>query len=66
MKIEIIRDKEYNKEPWYVLKVNDRTFDCSRELEEMELLFEKIKEDPSIINPSKIVLKSEEINVDLQ
>lgn len=65
MKLEIIRDKEYNKEPWYILKVNNITVDCSRKLEEMELLFEKIKEDPSIINPSKIVLKSEEISLSL-
>lgn len=65
MKLEIRKEQEYAKEPWYILMVNDKTFDVSRQLSKMEELYEKIKEDPSIINPSIIILKSEEIDVNL-
>ena len=65
MKLEIIKEQEYAKEPWYILKVNDKTFDVSRQLEKIEQLYEKVKEDPSIINTSIIILKSEEIDVNL-
>lgn len=65
MKLEIIKEEEFNSPTWYLLKVNDRTIVCSKQLEEIEKHYEEIKQNPSIINPSKIVLKSEEIIVDL-
>lgn len=65
MKLEIIEEKEYKKPTWYILKVNDRTIDCSHSLEEMERHYAEIKNDPNILNISKIVLKSEEITVNL-
>lgn len=65
MKLEIIEEKEYRKPTWYILKMNDRTIDCSQNLEEIEGYYAEIKKDPSIVNSSKIILKSEEINVNL-
>ncbi len=65
MKLEIIREKEFGQAPWYILKADDKTIDFSRKLEEIEAIYEEVKKDPSVINPSKIVLKSEEINVNL-
>jgi len=65
MKLEIIKEEEFNSPTWYILKANDRTVACSKQLEEIEKYYEEIKQNPSIINPSKIVLKSEEIIVDL-
>lgn len=65
MKLEIIREKEFGQQAWYILKADDRTIDFSRRLEEIEAIYEQVKKDPSVINPSKIVLKSEEINVNL-
>ena len=44
MKLEIIKEQEYAKEPWYILKINDKTFDVSRQLEKIEQLYEKIKQ----------------------
>lgn len=65
MKIEIIKEQEFNKEAWYVLKVNDGTVEVSRHLGEIENLYHKIKADPTILNTRKIVLISEEIDVNL-
>lgn len=65
MKLEIIKEQEFGSKAWYILKANDRTIDYSRKLEEIEAIYEEVKKDPSVINPSRIVLKSEEINVNL-
>lgn len=65
MKLEIIKEEEFNNPTWYVLRVDDKIVTCSKQLEEIEKYYEEIKQNPSIINPSKIVLKSEEINVNL-
>ena len=65
MKLEIIKEEEYNKPTWYILKLDERTIDCSRNLEEVEKFYEKIKQDPTILNSSKTILKSEEIILNL-
>ena len=65
MKIEIIREQEFNKPEWYILKVNNGTVECSRSLEEIETLYDQIKSNPEVLNNRKIVLKSEEIDVNL-
>jgi|LauGreDrversion4_2_1035121.scaffolds.fasta_scaffold79009_4 hypothetical protein len=66
MKLEIIKEEEYNNPTWYFLRANDKTISCSKNLEEIEKRYEEIKENPSLINPSRIILKSEEIIVNLQ
>jgi hypothetical protein len=66
MKLEIIKETEYNNPTWYLLRVNGTTITCSKTLEEIEQRYEEIKENPSLINPSRIILKSEEIVVNLQ
>lgn len=66
MKLEIIKEEEYNQPTWYLLRVNDRTVTCSKSLEEIEERYEEIKENPEMLNPSRIILKSEEIVVNLQ
>lgn len=66
MKLEIIKEEEYNQPTWYLLRVNGRTVSCSRTLEEIEKSYKEIKENPEMLNPSRIVLKSEEIVVNLQ
>lgn len=65
MKLEIIKEEEFNSPTWYILKANDRTIVCSKDLTEVELHYEKIKENPNLVNPLRIILKSEEINVNL-
>jgi archaellum component FlaC len=46
--------------------VDDKTVTCSKSLEEIEKRYEEIKENPSLVNSSRITLKSEEIVVNLQ
>ncbi len=65
MKLEIIKEEEYDKPTWYFLRVDGKTISCSKSLEEIEQRYEEVKKDPSVINSSRIVLKSEEIIVDL-
>lgn len=65
MKLEIIKEEEFNNPTWYVLRVDDKIVTCSKQLEEIEKHYEEIRQNPNLINPSKIVLKSEEINVTL-
>lgn len=66
MKLEIIKEEEYNNPTWYFLRVDDKTVTCSKSLEEIEKRYEEIKENPSLVNSSRITLKSEEIVVNLQ
>ena len=66
MKLEIIKEEEYNNPIWYFLRANGKTVTCSKSLEEIEQRYEEIKENPSLVNSSRIVLKSEEIVVNLQ
>ena len=66
MKLEIIKEEEYNSPTWYLLRVNGITITCSKTLEEIEQRYEEIKQNPDMVNPSRIILKSEEIVVNLQ
>jgi hypothetical protein len=65
MKLEIIKKQEFNNPTWYFLRVNDISITCSRDLEEIEKYYEEVKKDPNLANTSTIILKSEEINVNL-
>lgn len=61
MKLEIIKEEKFNEETWYGLKVNDTSFQYSRRLEEIEKLYQELKDNPDLINTKITVLKSEEI-----
>lgn len=61
MKLEIVEEKTFNEGTWYSLRVDGKSFQYSKKLEEIEELYQKIKNDPSVLNEQKNVLKSEEI-----
>lgn len=61
MKLEIIKETKFTDGTWYTLKADGLIIDCSRKLEEVEQMYEKIKEDPNLIKGSKTILKSEEV-----
>ena len=65
MKLEITEEQKFNEPVWYFLRVNGITVSCSRELDELETLYSQIKADPALILNKKIILKSEEIDVNL-
>jgi hypothetical protein len=66
MTLEIVEEKSYTDGTWYSLKVDGTSKQYSRKLEEIEKLYQEIKDNPEILNTEKIILKSEEIIVDLQ
>ena len=66
MTLEILKETNYTDGTWYALKVDGIYKQYSRKLEEIEKLYQEIKDNPEILNTEKNVLKSEEIIVDLQ
>jgi hypothetical protein len=66
MTLEITEEKNYTDGTWYCLSVDGAAKQYSRKLEEIEKLYQEIKDNPEILNTEKNVLKSEEIVVDLQ
>jgi hypothetical protein len=61
MTLEIIREVKLNEGIWYILKADGIIVDCSRKLEQLESMFDQIKNDPSLVKGSTTILKSEEI-----
>lgn len=66
MKLEILQETSHEDGVWYSLKVDGRSKKYSRKLEEIEQLYQEIKDNPEILNPTIDVLKSEEICVSLE
>jgi len=66
MKLEITKEVSYNDGTWYSLKIDGISKQYSRKLEEIEKLYQEIKDNPEILNTEKIILKSEEIDVSLK
>lgn len=61
MKLEIVKEEKFNEPIWYFLRVDGISYQCSRNLEEIEDLYNKFVEDPELIKEKKTVLKSQEI-----
>jgi hypothetical protein len=61
MTLEIIKEEKFNEATWYGLKVNGSSFQYSRKLEEIEQLYEELKNNPDLINTKITVLKSEQV-----
>jgi hypothetical protein len=61
MKLEIVKEEKLNEPTWYFCKVDGITYQCSKDLKEMEELYEKLKNNPELAKGRKTVLKSEEI-----
>jgi hypothetical protein len=64
MKLEIIRETKIGEEPWYMLHVDGQNVMGSYSLAKVENIFELYKNNPeNPLEESKVVLRSEEINV---
>jgi hypothetical protein len=61
MKLEIIKETKFNEPTWYILKVDGFVLQCSKRLEEVEDLYEQIKNNPELAKEERVILKSEEI-----
>lgn len=61
MTLEIVEEVKYNDGRWYSVRVNGMPMKFSRNLEEMEKIYQEIKDNPAILDDKISVLKSEEI-----
>jgi hypothetical protein len=61
MKLEIVEEIKLNEDPWYCVRVDDVTIKYSRKLEEIEKIYQEIKDNPESLKEKINVLKSEEI-----
>lgn len=61
MTLEILKEEKYNDPTWYILKLDGIAIQCSRKLEEIEQMYEELKNNPELLNPKITVLKSEQI-----
>ena len=66
MKIELIKEEEYNQGPWYKVKVDGEVIQLFAEEDTAAKLFEAIIADPNILKKKEIILDSREIVVSLQ
>lgn len=65
MKIELVEETQFNKEPWYCVQVNDVYIIGTGIKKNAEELYDRIVKDPSLVEKKKNILKSEEIDVNL-
>lgn len=61
MKLEIIKEEKFNEPTWYILKLDGYVLQCSKKLEEMEELYDRIKNNPELSKERQTILRSEEI-----
>ena len=61
MKLEMVREEKFNEPTWYFVKVDGVTYQCSKDFQEMENLYESLRKNPDLAKSRKTILKSEEI-----
>ena len=61
MTLEIVQEEKINEPNWYFLKVDGFSIQCSRDLLEIESLYDQIVKNPELAKERKTVLKSQEI-----
>jgi hypothetical protein len=63
MKIELISEKEFGKQPWYEVRVDGHYITGSSNLETAENMYNQLLSNPDALKSQKIVLKFAEIDV---
>lgn len=66
MKIELISEKQFGKDPWYEVRVDGHYITGSSHLENAENMYNQLLSNPDALKSEKIVLKFAEINVTSQ
>ena len=66
MKIELVSEKEFGKQPWYELRVDGHYITGSSNLETVENMYNQILSNPDDLKSQRIVLKFAEIDVTSQ
>ena len=65
MKIQLVEETQFNKEPWYQVEVDGVYIIGTGIKKNAEELYDRIIKDPSLVEKKKNILKSEEIDVNL-
>jgi hypothetical protein len=65
MKIELIKEQEFNDTPWYSIKIDDQLVSGSmtRNINDAQGYYERLCKDPNYMKKTKEILKSQEIVV---
>jgi len=66
MTVEIMKEEKFNEPTWYFLKSDGVAVTCSKNLKEIEDMYDQIINNPDLLVSSKTILKSEEVFVNLQ
>ena len=65
MKIQLVEETQFNKEPWYQVEVDGVYIIGTGIKKTAEELYDRIIKDPSLVKKKINILKSEEIDVNL-
>jgi hypothetical protein len=66
MKIELISEKQFGKDPWYEVRVDGHYITGYSNLESAENMYNQLLSNPDALKTEKIVLKFAEIDVTSQ
>ena len=66
MTVEIIKEEKFSEPIWYFLRVDGVSVTCSKDLKEIEDMYDDVTNNPDLLISSKNILKSQEISVNLQ
>jgi hypothetical protein len=66
MKIELISEEAFGKQPWYEVRVDGHYVTGSSNLESAENMYNQLLSNPDALKSQKIVLKFAEVDVTSQ
>jgi hypothetical protein len=66
MKLEIVKEEKYGEPTWFLLRVDNMCMKASKNLEEVEHVYNELLDNPDLLIHKKTILKSDEISVNLQ
>ena len=66
MRIELISEKAFGKDPWYEVRVDGHYITGSSSLETAENMYNQLLSNPDSLKSQKIVLKFAEVDVTSQ
>ena len=66
MKIELIKEEQYGKAPWYEIRIDGEYIQGGLILSIIEKQYEELKSNPEMLKKKTEILKCEEIVLPLQ
>ena len=65
MKVELMEESKFGKDPMYAVKADGSLIQWFSYKKDAEAFYDSVIADPSILEPKRIILKSEEITLPL-